>query len=85
MEFCCLLAELGLFSTFSALMMLLVWLYLLASANAEVPHNSNLTINMIFQVLKKYSQDLHPLLYIQLDSCMREIKTICDEIVLSPC
>ena len=40
----------------------------------EVPHDSNLTINMILQVLKKYAGDLPPVLYLQVDNCGRENK-----------
>ena len=40
----------------------------------EVSQGSNLTINMILQVLKKYAEDVPPILYLQLDNCGRENK-----------
>ena len=40
----------------------------------EVPHDSNLTINVITSLLQRYSDSLPPTLYLQLDNCARENK-----------
>ncbi|XP_072019537.1 uncharacterized protein [Amphiura filiformis] len=39
----------------------------------EVPHDSNMTMNVLLQVLLKYPS-LPPVLYLQLDNCVRENK-----------
>lgn len=47
----------------------------------EVPHDSNLTINVLLQTLLKYEK-LPPTLYLQLDNCGRENK---NKFVLALC
>ncbi len=40
----------------------------------EVPHDSNLTMNVILKTLYKYKEKLGKVLFLQLDNCFRENK-----------
>ena len=40
----------------------------------EYPHDSNLTMNILLQILLQYSSSLPPILYLQLDNTARENK-----------
>ncbi|XP_063964995.1 uncharacterized protein LOC129278782 [Lytechinus pictus] len=45
--------------------------------NKEYPHDSNLTANILLQVLNKYANSLPDTLYLQMDNCGRENKNQC--------
>ena len=43
----------------------------------EFPHDSNLTSNILLNIVRKYAETLPDVLYLQMDNCGRENKNQC--------